>query len=115
MRVLAISRGAAEVIKEIVSASQIPEEGGVRLSVEPIDNQSARLDVSLAEGPEAGDSLVEEDGANVFIEQSAAAFVDDKVLDATIEGESVSFSLIERQSEWSHNGQPKSFDPRRIT
>jgi Fe-S cluster assembly iron-binding protein IscA len=108
---LSISQSAAEVIKQVVSASEISEEGGIRLSVEPLGEQSAKLDVSIAESPEAGDSVVEEDGANVFIEPGAATFLDDKVLDATIEGDRVSFSLSERRPDWSHNGQPKGFDP----
>jgi iron-sulfur cluster assembly protein len=113
MRVLAISHGAAEAIKQIVTSSQLTE-GGVRLSVESIDDQGARLDLSLADSPEPGDSLVEEEGANVFVEQNAAMFLDDKVLDATMEGDRVSFSITERHQDWSHDGQPENFDLRRI-
>jgi iron-sulfur cluster assembly protein len=109
---LAITHGAADAIKQIVTSSQIVEEGGIRISVEPVDNGSARLELSIAESPEPGDALVEEEGANVFVEQNAAMFLDDKVLDATIEGDRVSFLFVER--DWSQNGQPKSFDPRRI-
>ncbi len=109
---LVITEGAAEAIKQIVTSSPIAEEGGLRISVEPLDNQSAKLELSLAESPEPGDSLVQKEGANVFVEQTAATFLDDKVLDATVEQDTVSFSLAER--DWSRDGQPESFDPRKI-
>ena len=111
---LLISEGAAEAIKRIVSSATIPEEGGVRIAAVPIDDQSARLDLSVAESPDVGDTVIEEKGAHVFLDDSAASFLDDKVLDATVEGETVSFSIIERQPDWSQNGQPKNFDPRKI-
>jgi hypothetical protein len=65
------------------------DEGGIGISVEPVDNLSARLELSIAEGPEPGDALVEEGGANVFVEQNAAISLENKLLDATIEGNKV--------------------------
>jgi iron-sulfur cluster assembly protein len=112
--VLLISESAAEAIKRIVSSSPIAGEGGVRIVAAPIDEQSARLDLSVAESPAVGDTVIEEQGAHVFLDDNAASFLDDKVLDATIEGETVSFAIIERQSDWSQNGQPENFDPRKI-
>lgn len=111
---LVISHDAAEVIKQIVMSSPVGEDGGIRLSVESIEGRSARLDLEVALGPEPGDSLVEEEGAKVFVEQNAALLLEDKVLNATLEQDNVSFSIVERQQDWSQNGQPKSFDPRRI-
>ena len=111
---LLISEGAAEAIKRIVSSSPVAEEGGVRIAAVPIDDQSARLDLSVAESPDVGDTVIEEKGAQVFLDDNAASFLDDKVLDATIEGENVSFSIVERQSDWSQNGRPENFDPRKI-
>jgi hypothetical protein len=61
MRVLAISHDATEAIRQIITSSELPQEGGIRLSVESIDEQRARLDVSLAQGPEPGNPRVEEE------------------------------------------------------
>ena len=110
----AISHGAAEVIKQIVSSSQLPEEGGIRISAEPVANDSVRLDLALAERPGAGDVVVEEEGANVFVEQGVVPFLDDKILDAALDDNRVSFSLVDQRQNWSNNGQPESFDPRNI-
>lgn len=110
----AISHGAAEVIKQIVSSSQLPEEGGIRISAEPVANDSVRLDLVLAERPGAGDVVVEEEGASVFVEQGVVPFLDDKILDAALDDNGVSFSLVDQRQNWSNNGQPESFDPRNI-
>ncbi|MGH2805833.1 MAG: HesB/YadR/YfhF-family protein [Actinomycetota bacterium] len=112
---LTISPGAAEVIKQIVTSSQVTEEGGIRLSVEPIDDQSAKLDLTIAGSPEPGDSLVEQEGAKVFVDENAARLLDDKVLDAALEGDKVSFAIVEQQQDWSQDGQPEGVDPRTIS
>lgn len=113
--VLAISHGAAEVIKQVVSSAQIPDEGGIRISAEPIGSESVRLDLSLVMNPESGDAIVEQEGAKVFVEQDVAPLLDDKVLDASIEADQVAFSIVEQRQNWSSNGQPKNFDPRTIS
>lgn len=115
---LAISHGAAEVIKQAVSSAQIPDEGGIRISAEPaepIGSESVRLDLSLVMNPESGDAIVEQEGAKVFVERDVAPLLDDKVLDASIEADQVAFSIVEQRQNWSSNGQPKNFDPRTIS
>jgi iron-sulfur cluster assembly protein len=113
--VLAISQGAAEVIKQLVSSGQVPEEGGIRVSAASIDDQSMKLDLSLALSPEPGDAIVEEEGANVFVEQRVVPFLDDKTLDVSVEADRVIFSIVEQGQDWSGNGQPKEFDPRKFS
>lgn len=61
------------MIRQIVSSAQIPSEGGIRISAEPIDTESMRLDLSLAMSPELGDAIVEVEGANVFVEQAVGS------------------------------------------
>jgi Fe-S cluster assembly iron-binding protein IscA len=112
----AISHGAAEVIKQVVSAAQISDEGGIRISAEPIGDEGVRLDLSLAISPEPGDAVVEQEGANVFVEQTVAPLLDDKTLDAAVvETDKVTFSIVERGQDWSGDGQPKDFDPRNLS
>lgn len=114
---LAISHGAAEVIKQVVSSAQMPDEGGIRISAQPpIDDESVRLELSPATSPDPGDSIVEQDGANVFVEQTVAPLLDDKMLDAAVvDADSVTFSIVEQRQDWSSDGQPKNFDPRDIS
>jgi iron-sulfur cluster assembly protein len=113
--VLAISLGAAEAIKQAVSSARMPDEGGVRISAEPTRGESVRLDLSVVMNPEPGDAIVEQKGANVFVEQDVAPILDDKTLDASIEGGQVSFSIVEQRQNWSSNGQPKNFDSPNIS
>ena len=112
---LAISDSAAQVIKHVVSSAQIPDEGGIRISAEPMDDESVSLDVSLVMSPEPGDAIVEQAGANVFVEQDVAPLLDDKVLDASIEADRAAFSIVEQRKNSSSNGQLKYFDPRNIS
>jgi Fe-S cluster assembly iron-binding protein IscA len=114
--VLAISHDAAEVIKQVVSSAQVPDEGGIRISAQPIGEESVRLELSLATSPVPGDAVVGQEGANVFVEQTVAPLLDDKMLDAAVvESDKVAFSLVDQRQDWSNDGQPKNFDPRNIS
>lgn len=59
---LAISHGAAEVIKQLVLSAQVLDEGGIRISAQPIGDESVRLELSLATSPEPRDTIVEQEG-----------------------------------------------------
>jgi iron-sulfur cluster assembly protein len=93
--VLAITRGAGEAIRGILSASELPEGAGLRVTSEAAEDESGatriELRLSLAEQPEEGDQVVE--GAPVFIESEAASFLHDKLLDADVSGNEAQFSL----------------------
>lgn len=108
---LAISHDAAEVIKVIVTSSQMSGQGGIRLWLDSVDDASATLELALADTPEPGDALIEEKGANVFVEQNAARFLDDKLLDARVEGEGVSFAIVDQHADPTQNGRPEGLDP----
>lgn len=112
---LALSDGAIEVIKQVVSSAQIPDNGGIRISGQPVSDEGMRLELSLAPSPEPGDAIVEQEGATVFVEKTVAPLLDDKKLDVTVvEADKVAFSIVEQQ-DWSSNGQPKNIDPRNIS
>ncbi|MGH2772942.1 MAG: Fe-S cluster assembly protein HesB [Actinomycetota bacterium] len=104
---LAISSSAAQAIKDIVTSSEVAGEGGIRISLEPIDQATAKLDLSLADFPEPGDAALEKEGAKIFLEQTAATVLDGKILDASIEGDKVEFSVVDSQPDPSTNGQLK--------
>jgi iron-sulfur cluster assembly protein len=48
---------------------------------------------SLAAGPAEDDQVIEEHGAHVFLEARAASYLDDKLLDANIDGQQVRFAV----------------------
>jgi AraC-like DNA-binding protein/Fe-S cluster assembly iron-binding protein IscA len=66
---------------------------GVRIS--PGVPGGTPLEVGLADEPQATDQTIEEAGATVFLEATAAEFLDDKVLDASVEAEGVRFTILE--------------------
>ncbi|MEX2194547.1 MAG: hypothetical protein WD844_04600 [Thermoleophilaceae bacterium] len=92
---LAITTAAADAIKAIVSSSEdVPEDGGLRIAATAsADSGGTALAVELAEEPAAGDQVVDEDGAHVFLEPQAAVALDAAVLDAEVEGGAVSFAI----------------------
>jgi iron-sulfur cluster assembly protein len=89
---LTLTDGAVSAIKSLASQAELPAQTGLRLVARGEGEES--FQVTLAEGPVAGDQVVEEGGARVFLEPVAAAVLDDKALDAQVnEQGSVAFSV----------------------
>ena len=90
---LALTHDAAAVIRSIVEQAEVPEEGGLRITAEPVDDQQAALELSVAEEPESMDEVIEREGAHVFLEPVVAEALAYKVLDAEVEGGGVRFTI----------------------
>ena len=68
--------------------------GGDGLRIAPEDGGAGGLALSLSDGPQAGDQVIEEADVHVFVQPDAAAALDDKALDAQVnEDGEVSFQL----------------------
>jgi Fe-S cluster assembly iron-binding protein IscA len=80
---LVLSDSAATAIRNLVDRPELPDVAGVRIASG--EGESGRLSVSTAGLPEEGDQVVEDQGARVFLEPAAAAMLDDKVLDASVD------------------------------
>jgi len=93
--VLTLTDTAAEAIRGIVAAPELPDGAGLRIATQP-DAEQASLEVSVAESPAETDQVVSEAGARVFVEAEAVPLLDDKLLDAEIEGTRVGFMLSEQ-------------------
>jgi iron-sulfur cluster assembly protein len=97
--VLTITSEAVQVIGAIVSSSPIPQ-GGVKISAKPVNDTESRLELSIVEGPTATDSVIEEEGTRVFLEDAVSEYLEDKVLDAQMEdGGEVRFTIEEQGQE----------------
>ena len=94
---LTITDTAAEAIRGIVAAPEIPEGAGLRIATQPAAGAAA-LEVTVAEHPAETDQVVSEAGARVFVEADAIPLLDDKELDAQIEGTRVGFTLGEQHA-----------------
>jgi iron-sulfur cluster assembly protein len=95
---LTITPSAAAAIRAIIHSEGVPDEGGIRISIAEQDTSQASLELALTEAPVEGDAVVEEEGALVFLDELAAVALDDKSLDAEIEGDEISFGIVERQT-----------------
>lgn len=85
---LVLTTAAAEVVKAVTNAPEAPQGAGLRIAASAPQPQSAgALQVTAAEGPGDGDQILEGDGARVFLESEAALYLEDKVLDARMDGQ----------------------------
>jgi len=91
---LTLTDNASTVVKAIAEQTEgvTIETGGLRISTSA--DQASDFAVAVASEPEADDVVVEADGARVFLEESAAEVLDDKVLDAQVDEQgAVSFAI----------------------
>ncbi|HXE46030.1 MAG TPA: HesB/YadR/YfhF-family protein [Conexibacter sp.] len=93
---LAITDTAAEAIRGIVAAPEVPDGAGLRIATQTGTGDAATLEVSVAETPADTDQVVDEEGARVFVDADAVPLLDDKLLDAQIDGTRVGFMLMEQ-------------------
>jgi iron-sulfur cluster assembly protein len=93
---LTLTPTAAEAVRALVAGSPVDSDtGGIRISPGEQTAQGTALQLSLVDAPEAADEQVDSEGAHVFLEEQVAMFLDDKVLDASVEsGGEVRFTLI---------------------
>jgi Fe-S cluster assembly iron-binding protein IscA len=95
--VLTLTSNAAEAVKTMAEAAlELPNDSGLRINAEPTEEGKLGFELNLVEDPDEGDQVIEESGARVFVEPEAALYLEDKVLDATIAGDRVRFSLREQ-------------------
>lgn len=96
---LVLTETAAEVVKSLTSAPQSPEGSGLRIasSVPESESPGDGLQVTAAAGPSENDQVVETSGARVYLEPRAAAYLDDKILDAQVDREGKAHFLLGAQ------------------
>ena len=98
---LTITHEAAEAIDMVVhSAPTTPDTAGLRIARGTSPEGEQGLALSVSDGPAPDDAVVEAEGTPVFLDAEAAALLDDKVLDAQVEGDRVGF--VVRDQEDAH-------------
>jgi iron-sulfur cluster assembly protein len=95
---LAVTDAAADAITALTEQSGLREQGGVRFSMRTETDSSAALSLSLEPAPADGDHVVTANaGAHVFLEEQAADFLSDKVLDVQPDADGqLNFAVLER-------------------
>lgn len=92
---LTLTDNAADIVKQI--ADQLPDadESGLRIS--EADESDPGLILAAVSAPEPGDQVIDDHGARVFLDRTAATILDHKVLDARVEDDgAVTFGLGEQ-------------------
>ena len=85
---LNLTNNAQDAVRTLTKDPQAPERAGLRIAA---GNQG--LELMLVAEPAPGDALIDDDGARVFLESQAANLLDERTLDAEIEGDKVNFFL----------------------
>lgn len=90
---LTLTDNAADIVKQI--AEQVEDADGPGLRISEADHTpETGLVLAAVSAPEPGDQIIDDHGARVFLDQTAAAILDDKVLDAKVEPDgAVTFGL----------------------
>ncbi|MGH2798682.1 MAG: hypothetical protein ACRDM0_13645 [Thermoleophilaceae bacterium] len=96
---LTITSNAADAIREIIQSTDVPDEGGIRISVARQNGAQASLELALSPAPMEGDEVLDAGGVHVFLDELAVVALDDKSLDAQIEGGEISFGILERDED----------------
>jgi Fe-S cluster assembly iron-binding protein IscA len=93
---LTITQTAAEALDTIVaSVPDAPDSSGLRMTPSTGGDGLPGFRLDLAVEPQPGDQVIDGPAHPVFVDADIAQELDDKVLDAQIEGDRVGFMLAQ--------------------
>jgi iron-sulfur cluster assembly protein len=96
--VLTITHEAAEAIDAVVHSAPVETEtAGLRITRGVAPDGQPGLTLAVADAPESDDAVIDAENTPVFLDAEAAELLDDKVLDAQVEGGQVGFMLRDQQ------------------
>jgi iron-sulfur cluster assembly protein len=90
---LALTENASLTIEGILGALTIPDGAGLRIAPPPGQDAvtAGQFQVTVEGSPAETDQVIDADGARVFVDESVADLLDDKLLDANVVEEQVHF------------------------
>ena len=93
---LTLTPNAEQAVRQIVANSPISEEvGGLRIAPGAPTPEGVPLELAIVGSPEPDDQDAGTTDAHVYLEPTAAEALDDKVLDAEVEGDNIGFTLLD--------------------
>lgn len=92
---LTLSPSAVDALDALLQSPQVPDEAGLRIAAAD-DSPEPALNVQLAPGPAPQDQVIEEGGARVFVEPTAADLLEDAQLEAQTQGDQIAFGVVPR-------------------
>ena len=96
---LTMTENAAEAVKAIAEGSGLEPEPGLRIAPGAPTPEGTPLEIGLAGEAQPQDETVEAGGARIYLDPPAAEVLDDKILDASIDGGQVHFSIGEQTAQ----------------
>ncbi|MGH9248370.1 MAG: Fe-S cluster assembly protein HesB [Acidimicrobiales bacterium] len=82
---LTLTHDAATAIQALTTKPDLPEQTGLRIASAAGDNGALSFAVSVADGPQPDDEVVEAEGARVFVDSEVVPALADKALDAEVD------------------------------
>ncbi|HJU46743.1 MAG TPA: hypothetical protein VJ689_01315 [Gaiellaceae bacterium] len=93
---LTLTETAIDAVRGLIAAQDAPQTSGVRIVAEEVEDGRYEFMLRVTSRPAEGDTVIEEDGARVFLGGAAAELLEDKTLDARLdEGENPGFVLAD--------------------
>lgn len=93
---LTITENAEQALDAVVAGENAPDGAGVRISQGVGTDGQPAVGLALATAPVPGDAIVEDASVPVFLAPEVADLLDDKILDAQVEGDKIAFRLGEQ-------------------
>jgi Fe-S cluster assembly iron-binding protein IscA len=102
---LTLTSNAEQAVRQLVANSPISEEeGGLRIAPGQPTPDGVPLELSIVGSPEPEDQDAGAPDAHVYLEPTAAEALDDKVLDAEVDGNNIGFALLDATPPPTENG-----------
>ena len=92
---LALTQEAIDAVRDVLSDDDLPDAAGLRISTLDADG-ATELGLQVAPEPTEGDQVIDEGGARLFLDASAAALLDDQVLDAVAHEDHLHFTFTDQ-------------------
>jgi Fe-S cluster assembly iron-binding protein IscA len=93
---LTLTQNAEEAVRQIVANSPIAEDtGGLRIAPGEPTPDGVPLELTIVGSPEPDDTDAGTPAAHVYLEPTAAEALEDKVLDAEVDGNNIGFALLD--------------------
>ncbi|UGY92760.1 hypothetical protein [Streptomyces gobiensis] len=81
---LMLTPTAIEAVRTMISTEGAPADAGLRISA---TDGSETLQLGVTAAPADGDEVMVVEGARLFLDEQAAAFLDDKILDTGLDAD----------------------------
>jgi iron-sulfur cluster assembly protein len=89
---------AAAAIREIRETNELDEEAGLRITAR-LEGDEVEIELDVVDGPAAGDEVVQDAGARVFLDAESAGLLTEVELDVEEHGDHVHFQFAPRDGD----------------